>query len=192
MKTRSVINLNRIHVYLDMDGVLADFDKSAWQLMLQYFPRQDLDYDKWSFGLPTETFIEILSNKPGFFENLDLYPWSKPLFAVCDWAFPTSILSSPADGCDDCCTGKTRWLRKHFPTIIHRRAFHFTTDKYRLARPTALLVDDCPHKCEQFENAGGNAYLFDRKAAHKNYLNVIDEIIVKCNEIQAKSCLEKR
>lgn len=162
--SKKVIN----HIYLDLDGVLANFDfetvnelksKGKWQN--EGFPK--FIRDKGFIKLPKLDDADFLLN---FLKKSEV---------------AVTILSSAGDPGDDyheVVDQKLQWLRKHnidFPALIVRKKDH----KKQWARGRALLIDDNEKNCADFAEAGGNAI------KHKSALNTIE--VIKNNYFLTKS-----
>lgn len=140
------------HIYLDMDGVLADFDGGFSYL----FGRQPKEYEAEHGSL---RFWELIYSRPTFFSELSYYPHALELVRQCVLLAPTSILSSPSKTNQPLCMLQKRaWVDRvlgpNFPAL-------FEGNKARYAAPDRLLIDDTPKKIAEWEAAGGIGYLFD-------------------------------
>lgn len=152
-------------VFLDMDGVVADFAAGVANL----------------FGLPLDeveaagdrTYKVLGLSKAGFYERLEaagpewwaglpVYPWANRLAAACGAVGEVYIATSPQSGCVSAGTGKLAWIKAFLPDAFAGRRFFIGTDKHLLAAPGRVLIDDDPKKCDAFRAAGGRAVLFPR------------------------------
>jgi 5'(3')-deoxyribonucleotidase len=144
-------------VYVDMDGVLADFfGEVASQHNVEYWReihRKDLGIDQ-------------LAKEPGFFANLEPMPNSGRLIkAVLTLAGKYSILSSPLmSNVEQSSEEKADWLRTHLgrhpPTGII-----FDHDKAKFAKQADgtpnILIDDYETNIKLWCAAGGIGIHYD-------------------------------
>lgn len=153
-------------IYLDMDGVVANWEKSALEVMdiepekikdLLASPGRLLDKCDMS-----EVWGKIGEIGTSFWENLELLPWAQDLYDIGKKYGEVLFLTSPGtinkrpNGVAAACHGKIMWAHKYFPetdVIISK-------NKYHSAGPNKLLVDDTYKKLEPFIGAGGHAYHF--------------------------------
>ena len=160
-------NPHKINTILcDLDGVVADFFNGAEKL----FKRPGL-VANWPGGIydmeivmdmPKSKFWKTIERTKGkFWERLELLPGSDKLWRrINSLATYTFIATSP--GKDPYApSAKTRWVRKwlkdkRFSDIM------IGHDKYLLAKPTVLLIDDAEHNIRQFIAAGGAGLLYPR------------------------------
>lgn len=131
-------------IFLDADGVLADFDKAAEKI----------------FGMPPKQaqhqlgmgrFWKRLHDAPQFFASLDLMPDARLLFdAVADRS-PVILTGCPLGGWAE--PQKRAWAARHFPAtpIITCMA----RDKVRHMQPGDILIDDTLTHRALWEQAGG-------------------------------------
>ena len=155
-----MIPINRI--FVDMDGVLADFVQGVQGPKYLNGPLTDHLYD--------DNKIE-LSNK-GLFKDLPLMPGMKDLInAVKDTGVYWEILT---------CTGelnrkkvaqdKTIWIRKHVdPGVVITCTFK-GEQKAAYAKPGSILIDDRPRNIKAWTDAGGIGIL------HKNAADTIAQL----------------
>lgn len=132
------------HVFLDCDGVLADFDTYAEA----YFGMNPREYEK---RMGSKKFWEQLEAKGDFYRNLPLMPDAMALFEGVKHLHPTILTGCPrgnwAQG------QKVAWAAEHFPgvPIITCRS----ADKRDYAKPGDVLIDDWPQHRHRWIEMGG-------------------------------------
>ena len=134
----------RKQIYLDCDGVLADFDTAAEAI----------------FGMPPEAFEKrhgaaafwkALARADGFFEHLDLMPDAMQLYDAVKAKGPIILTGMPHGKWAE--PQKRAWAARRFPgvpmiaTLAALKREHCT--------PGDVLVDDRPGHRALWENAGG-------------------------------------
>ena len=141
-------------IYLDMDGVLTDFETRYEELFGvrpdEVKARAKHFWENW------QAFI-----MGGHFQHLDWHPGAVELLAyVASLRVPVEILSSSGGGDfhDIVVPQKLKWLEsKGIPykaNIVPGGA-----KKAEFAEPWHILIDDTPHVVEKYRNAGGTAIL---------------------------------
>lgn len=143
-------------VYVDMDGVLADFfGKIAREHDVQYWReihRKDLGIDQ-------------VAKEPGFFEMLPVLPNAGRLMrGVIHLANKYSILSSPLlSDVEQSSKEKSEWLRRHLPNHPPQ-AVIFDHEKYKFAQQADgtpnILIDDWDTNIKLWEANGGVGILY--------------------------------
>ena len=142
-------------IYLDMDGVLCDFDQ-RWQLLFGETPAQTRAKNKfspnWDIFVTTEQFA-----------TLDPFPgWINLLSAVNSYNVNLEILSSSGGEKfhTEVTAQKKKWLNEHginIPVnIVPGRRL-----KSQYATANTLLIDDTPDVIMGFHEAGGYAIQHD-------------------------------
>jgi hypothetical protein len=133
-----------MHLFLDCDGVLADFDRAATAL-LGMGPR---DYQR-RFG--PGKFWGRIGSAPDFYGTLPLMPDARELFEQVAHLKPTILTGCPRGGWAE--AQKARWAERHFPStpIITCMA----RDKRDHGRPGDVLVDDTLTHASRWEEMGG-------------------------------------
>jgi len=140
-------------VYLDMDGVLADFDAGIGH---PYVYKSD----------PPEML------KKGFFRNLPVVPGAKEAVArlLANPNVALFVATKPTTKNLNCTLEKYEWIDEHFPELLKR--MFMVCDKGLLIGD--LLVDD------DFEEWGlkfsGQFIHFDRKAPLSSWEDAVNEI----------------
>ncbi|MGZ3375740.1 MAG: hypothetical protein ACXU8S_04010 [Phenylobacterium sp.] len=135
----------RKQIYLDCDGVLANFDKAAAAIF-------GMSSDAYEDRFGTSAFWRALARADGFFEHLDLMPDAMELFDAVRAKAPV-ILTGMPDGGDWAEPQKRAWAAKRFtgvPIITTLAAL-----KREHCEPGDVLVDDRDQHRALWEGAGG-------------------------------------
>jgi hypothetical protein len=135
----------RRQIYLDCDGVLADFDKGA----LEILGAPSEAYEK-KYG--AGAFWKKLANADGFFEHLDLMPDAMDLYAAVKAKAPIILTGMPHGQWAE--PQKRAWAARHFPgvPVITTMA----ALKREHCEPGDVLVDDRIWHRKAWEDAGGH------------------------------------
>lgn len=140
-------------LYLDCDGVLADFDRAA-TAVLGLPPRE---FEK-RYGLPQ--FWKRLARASDFYATLPLMPDARELFDAVAHLNPIILTGCPRGGWAE--AQKERWAAVHFPAT--RIITCMARDKRAHCRPGDVLVDDTLRHRHLWEEAGG-VFIHHRSAA---------------------------
>lgn len=170
--------MKKVTVYLDMDGVVANWYDGFEKLFTSGLTDNDLSeeeckelrayFRKHQFvedcPLRPRSFWEQwkeLSNKNNgqWWRDLEPLPWGKKLYdAMVDCAFvgEVAFLTSPGKDYTLCWERKREWLKEHMGTdnVV------ITPYKYHCARKSAILIDDTWKHVEKFDEHGGYAFLW--------------------------------
>jgi len=140
-------------VFLDCDGVLADFDKGAAQI----FGMRPAEYER-RFGL--KRFWSELASAEDFFTSLEPLPDAMELFEAVEHLDPVILTGLPRGNWAE--PQKRRWAERHFPgtEVITTTA----ALKCEHCRPGDALVDDRDKYRHLWEGAGG-VFIHHRNAA---------------------------
>lgn len=133
-----------MQLYLDCDGVLADFDRAA----TEYLGLPPRVFEK-KHG-PGE-FWKRLSRHPNFYGSLPLMPDAIELFDAVRHLDPVILTGLPRGNW--AAPQKERWAAEHFPGT--RIITCMAVDKRRHAQPDDILVDDTLKYQHLWEEAGG-------------------------------------
>lgn len=131
-------------LFLDCDGVLADFDKRAFELL--GMTGQEFEDEHGS-----EEFWRIIREDDEFFYNLDPLPHAMKLWRSVEHLHPIILTGCPKGGWAE--AEKRRWAKKHFGTemIITCRS----KNKRLYGRAGDVLVDDLLKYRHLWEGMGG-------------------------------------
>ena len=131
-------------LYLDCDGVLADFDRGA-ETVLGMRPRA------FEHRYGPGRFWARLAQAPDFFATLPLMPGAMDLFEAVRHLEPVILTGLPRGNW--AAEQKVRWAARHFPGT--RIVTCLAADKRRHARDGDVLVDDTLKYRHLWEGAGG-------------------------------------
>ncbi len=132
------------HLFLDCDGVLADFDAGAKALLGMSPSAFETKHGRGGFW-------KRLANAPDFYGALEEMPDAQMLFGAVRHLKPTILTGLPLGKW--AAPQKQRWAAAHFPgvPIITTMA----RDKHLHMEPGDVLVDDRENHRALWENAGG-------------------------------------
>jgi len=177
------MNDSRHIVFLDCDGVFADFITGI--LAALDYPYEGIH--RWPFGRVFDIFPLIGTNwreaskhcDADFWANL---PWTEDgqaiLSLLWDRFLPeeTMLLTKPMDN-DGSYAGKARWVTEHIPEL-RKRMVPTHVEKCEFARGRgSLLLDDNSENCDMFQEAGGSAILVPRPWNRHDYLFYSGKVI---------------
>ena len=130
------------HIFLDLDGVLANYFESCCRLF--GFDSRDYPAGQWDMwtpmGVTKSDYLATVDREEKFWWEIE--PFDHALDLV-------DLIKQHSD--------KVAWVRQHIDADVQ---VDFMVDKWRLARPDALLIDDGEHNVDRFREAGGQAILF--------------------------------
>lgn len=156
-------NINK-WIYLDSDGVLADFDKLIKSLLGESF---DASQNK---ALLWQTVKQYNDTVAPFFESLEVMPDAQRLVQFCLNLTPNvAILTATGTVPHDAAEQKIKWYKKHWPNlkVITVLKSH---NKAEYANATSILVDDRVKSIEPWVQAGGIGIL------HKTVDDTINQL----------------
>ena len=132
------------HIFLDCDGVLADFDTYAEA----YFGMQPREYEA---KVGSSAFWQELEAKGDFYRNLPLMPDAHVLVDGVRHLNPTILTGCPRGNWAE--AQKVAWAEEHFPgiPIITCRS----ADKRAHARAGDVLIDDWHQHRHRWIEMGG-------------------------------------
>lgn len=145
-------------VFLDMDGVLADFDGS-----LPPDQRRPSGSSHWD---PPAMF------EPGFFRGLKVMPGAKPAVAtlMASKKLDVYVGSKPTTKNLNCPSEKYQWIEEHFPDLL--RKVVLVCDK-GLLRGDVLIDDDADRWMNSFD---GRFIHFDRTRPLESWRDIVKEL----------------
>ncbi len=140
-------------LYLDMDGVVADFDEYAART-LGVPPSQGI--------YPDEVWYKLASNAR-LYRDLVKTPYADELVFQCskiakqlDYALKFLTAVPKGNDVPWAFYDKVMWAQKYFPTVPVMFG-PYSKDKWRHCRPSDILVDDRESNIAEWRVAGGIA-----------------------------------
>lgn len=141
-------------LYLDMDGVLADFDTYARQVL----GHPTNGNTRWS-----DEEWKKLGENPRLYRDLDKTAEADDLVAFCrNWTdrrgWDLKVLTAVPKGNDMpwAFYDKVVWMQRRYPNIPVMFG-PYSQDKQHHAQPGDILIDDRTSNCEEWRRAGGVA-----------------------------------
>lgn len=152
------------NLYLDMDGVVADWHSAAEQFL-------ELRWAEKGDRIPREQWQRIKSNSR-FYLDLPLKPGGQELVQYCQSLLDQGRIQTlqflsalpQQNDMPFAAQDKVWWANRYFPGIPVFLG-PYSHDKWRHCRPGDILIDDRYSNCEEWEDAQGRAYRYD------NWLN---------------------
>lgn len=151
-------------LYLDMDGVLADFNKQAQTVLGA--SNQDTHAAAQRGRWPEEQWRKLKAD-PHFYRTLPKTEIADELVNVArtlrdEFGWQLFILTAipKANDMPDAFHDKILWVQDYFPDLrVHFGPY--SNDKFRHAKPGDVLIDDRKDNCTQWEAAQGLAIKVD-------------------------------
>lgn len=134
-----------LKLYLDLDGVLADFDRGVVAVTGR-LPDQ----------LPVKVMWQAIAKAPDFYGSLELMADADTLWASCKPHGPTILTGLPLGKWAE--PQKRRWVANMLGAEV-RVITCMSRDKHRYSGRGCILVDDRPGLREAWEAAGGTFIL---------------------------------
>ncbi len=138
------IQSSKAQLFLDCDGVLADFARGA-EAVFGMSSREAKE------KLGDEVFWRTLRHQPNFYGGLPLLPDACALFEAVRHQDPIILTGCPVGGWAE--QQKLGWGAMHFPGV--RMITCLAREKRLYARPGDVLVDDYSKFRTLWEQAGG-------------------------------------
>lgn len=153
-----------LRILVDMDGVLADFERYAFSAhgvgpatMLKY--REVGKWDIGAAGTMSHDYFWVVINTLGesFWESIPPMSWINELISDVGQIAPWWVVSAPSQ-CHTSHSGKVKWLKQHIGPRFDK--FLLTRYKEILAQPGVVLIDDREENIDKFVKYGGHGIIF--------------------------------
>ena len=151
-----------MRIYLDIDGVLADFVGATAKLH-DFDPAVVTQWDYYPLiGMKESTFWDgVRDAGKHFWKYIQPYGWMSELFDECRRRGQVTLLTAPPPR-TDCraamVQGRIDWIHYWFGDDF--RDYFVGCRKELLAAPDTVLIDDSDSNCLKFAAAGGRTILF--------------------------------
>ena len=171
-------------LYLDMDGVLADFNTAARQYLSPHVGELETGLTQW----PQHVWSHLVQ-VPNLYRHLPKMPMADQLVQLAD-RFRTELDYNVAiltaiprnNNIPDAFQDKFDWVQQHYP---HLRIYFgpYSHDKHTHAQPGHILVDDRTSNCQEWRAAGGRAV----QVHYTQYQQALDQLtdILMCELAQS-------
>jgi hypothetical protein len=146
-------NFKKYKIFVDLDGVIVDWEKGFTELSpnktYEEFKAEDKTSDAWRI---------IHKAKSDWWANLSWLPEGKELWKYIKKYNPT-ILSSPGKSNVEIVTkGKIEWIKRELGEDIN---YIIERDKHKYAKDKkTILIDDDKKKIDKWKLNGGTGILF--------------------------------
>jgi len=168
-------------VFLDIDGVLANFRKGIHDAFNKPYDYLTLS-KKWKFwdDWPDVTFEMVnAACNIKFWAGLEWIHDGKDILMAIRKIFNSEdiyLLTTPMPNIESS-LGKEIWIDAWLPEYV-KRTIITRTSKHLLARPDTLLIDDKNENVDGFRKVGGKAVLINRpwNAGHKRANHTVEDL----------------
>lgn len=143
-------------LFLDLDGVLADFDRAATQIL-------GMDHYKFDFVHGSAKYWHDLHQSGRFFEDLRPMPDAMTLWYAVRHLKPVILTALPKTNADHCRDQKRAWVREWLGAGVEVITC-LTLEKPEYCHEGDILVDDRTVNRSAWLEAGGR-YVFHTSAA---------------------------
>lgn len=134
-------------LFLDMDGVLADFDK--------HFP---LVFGVSHIDMPKKEMWKYIKSEPDFFSTMPMFPGLMEFYFQIEHLNPIILTACPASAYAHVAQQKRQWIRdvlgEHVPVLP---VCGSESKPLFMHREGDILIDDWGKNCKAWEEAGGVA-----------------------------------
>lgn len=143
--------------YVDMDGVLADFENYIHTHNIPYAPQSNRKPDD------DKKMWDAIKKIPHFYDKLEPIPGSLEAFRELSKENHCEILSAipkPKWGLEHTESDKRNWIKRHLGEDIKVNIV-YREEKVNFCKgKDSILIDDLPKNIKEWEAAGGTGILF--------------------------------
>jgi len=169
MKLVEIKDEHQYRLFVDLDGVMANFDKKALEILDPNYSAERFDANR-EYRNEMWKKMKIYHKKGGqFWYELDLLPDAMDLWNYVKRYNPTFLTAtgSPTYKGEG---QKNKWIDEKFGTDIKRIIVHKAADKAQYAKSNHILIDDKMKALNPWIAAGGIGVL------HKNAASTISKL----------------
>jgi len=139
--------------FVDMDGVLADFDRHV-QDLFGFHPRQIPDDDLWV----------LVQSLPDFWLTIPVKHGARDLWSAVQPYTPVILTGCPRSHYDLAAAHKVTWAKQHFGDTVNIITCLSRNKAQYLQSTDDILIDDRGSNVRRWRKAGGRA-IYYRTAA---------------------------
>jgi FMN phosphatase YigB (HAD superfamily) len=161
-----VVDRPSYKVFVDLDGVLVDFDKQMDKIG---FPRHAVENDKKAKAKFWQTVGWMAKQGKPFWGTMDPMPDAHVLWNHINRFTHPEILSATGH-VGNATEEKHDWVKRHLGVGIPTHLVRKSSDKAQFAAPNHILIDDRAKSIEPFVAAGGIGIL------HKSAADTIKKL----------------
>ncbi len=165
-------------IYVDCDGVLGD-----WVKQVHSWADKPLKpwkaWDGFSEHGISQAELDDMMSFVSFWNSMELLPGAKRLWAEVGKLADSAYVCTRPFPHPNCLLGRAVWLQKELG--INTQQTIYMHDKYELARPGAILIDDNLDNCRLFVEKGGHAILYPQ--SYNSRIEVKDKTQFVLDEI---------
>lgn len=162
-------------IYIDMDGVVADFNIAAMQFLnkTQEDSQKAAQAGRW----PKEDWKKLVEI-PHFYRNLPKTPYADKIITLArrfrdqlNWDLYMLTAIPKDNDVPDCFQDKILWMQEYYPDIRVRFG-PYSFDKAKHCNPGDILVDDRTDNCTQWRAAGGRTV----QVKNEDFISALEDL----------------
>lgn len=156
-------------LYLDLDGVMADFDA--------YFPER---FGVSHIDMPKKEMWKYIASDPSFFYDLPPMPGALEAWGSwIKWYSPIILTAASASHYKSVAAQKREWVRKHLGRGVQVVPVHDGLEKPLVMRERGdILIDDWSKNIDAWNAAGGLGIKHEHnwEETHKNFWRTMHNV----------------
>jgi len=164
-------------VFIDIDGVLADFVGAVGKHFNKVITNDMITH--WDalvddvLQLTVEEFWEEIDYQD-FWLNMNPTPYAAEIMRITE-KYDRCLLTSPSYRNAG---ARQAWIKKHFPKLFYEGKYIITSSKHYLADQARVLIDDYDKNIDSWIDFGGFGIVFPRpwNSGRKDYLRPVMEV----------------
>ena len=150
-------------IFVDLDGVLADFHSSMarlWGLDPETLDEaKQAELGEWGLGIPMPDFWDkIRAEGPDFWAGLAPLPWADELWAACKEACETVVVLTTPGPFPESAAGKYEWVKR----VLKSDDMLIGRPKEVCSQPGHILIDDRSGYGPRWNARGGQLFSLRR------------------------------
>jgi 5'-nucleotidase len=136
---------NDMRLYLDLDGVMADFDGHFRQV-----------YGKSTKSVSDDTMWSLINSTPTFFYDLPLMSGAREFFNDISFLNVSILTACPKSNYKETALQKKAWVRKNLSETVNVITMLGGKNKgLFMQHPGDILIDDFQENCDAWDELGG-------------------------------------